>query len=258
MPDSHRAPDFGPAVHVQPGSAGAATLVVCEHASHRIPAELRGLGLPAETLQSHIAWDPGALGVAEALARLLGAALVSGGVSRLVYDCNRPPEAPSAIPARSEVFDIPGNANLSALQRQQRVEAVYAPFRAALSDTLRERRATLRLMVTVHSFTPVYNGQRRDSQIGILHGRDAGFATAMLAATPADIGLRVRLNEPYSAADGVAHTLDLHGAANTLPSVMLEIRNDLIRTGAAQATMAHILAPWITTALDRYQRKGAA
>jgi len=85
--------------------------------------------------------------------------------------------------------------------------------------------------------------------LGLLHGRDDRFAEAMMARQPETLPWNVRLNEPYSAADGVAHTLDLHGCDNGLLNVMLEIRNDLIATAEQQADWAEQLAPWIRSTL---------
>jgi len=76
-------------------------VLVCEHASHYIPAQFDGLGLSDDARHSHAAWDPGAMGVALLMAKQMDAALVASGVSRLVYDCNRPPTAIDAMPARS-------------------------------------------------------------------------------------------------------------------------------------------------------------
>ena len=99
----------------------SSVVVVCEHASSYIPAGFNDLGLSGDALQSHAAWDPGAMSVAKSLSLHLDATLVASDVSRLVYDCNRPPDAPDAMPARSEVFDVPGNANLTSGQRQERI-----------------------------------------------------------------------------------------------------------------------------------------
>ncbi len=94
--------------------AGRSDIVlVCEHASRSIPAELNGLGASQDTLQSHAAWDIGAAAVAEAMSAQLDAPLVASRISRLVYDCNRPPDAVDAMPEQSEIHAIPGNRHLS-------------------------------------------------------------------------------------------------------------------------------------------------
>lgn len=222
-------------------------VLVCEHASNHFPPDLEFLGLPPDMRQGHAAWDPGALSVAEALSHLLDAPLVAGGVSRLVYDCNRPPESPSAMLETSEGRDIPGNLGLSYRARTDRVARYYLPFEAAVRETMDAAKA--RVLVTVHSYTPVFMGERRDVEIGILHDEDRRLADAMLARTAQHTTLHTQRNAPYAPQDGVMHTLRLHGLSRGIPNVMLELRNDLIGTAEAQAEMAGMLAGWITQAL---------
>ncbi|WP_170544976.1 N-formylglutamate amidohydrolase [Ruegeria arenilitoris] len=249
--------DFGTVAHTESADGAPKVLLVCEHASSRIPAFLGDMGLTAEARESHIAWDPGALGVAQQIAGLMSAPLVHGGVSRLVYDCNRPPEAAGAMPIKSEQYDIPANARMTPDERQARVENIYVPFTQAVSGQIAQHRPSLQLMVTVHSFTPVFNGHQRAVELGILHGRDDRFAVAMVAAVPAQPSFETRLNEPYSAADGVAHTLDVQAYPNGLLNVMIEIRNDLIRTPEEQRSMAEHLVPWIDRTLSGFGEGGA-
>lgn len=215
-------------------------VIVCEHASCLIPEVFSGLGLPNEALTSHIAWDPGALGVARELSGLLSGDLVAGSVSRLLYDCNRPPESLTAIPERSEVFEIPGNLNLSESDRLARVLRIYEPFKASLSRVMAARQHGV--LVTVHSFTPVYAGVARDCEVGLLHDEDSRLADAMLAQAGADFPFKLERNVPYSAQDGVTHTLRAHGLKYGWLNIMIEIRNDLISTPSAQRAMAASLA----------------
>lgn len=226
-------------------------LLICEHASRRLPAALGSLGLSTDALHAHIAWDPGALAVAQIMSRQLDAALVFQNFSRLAYDCNRPPEAPDAMPAKSEIYDIPGNAGLSLAERQARTEAIYLPFKAAIAARITERKLQARetVLVTIHSFTPVYRGVARDVEIGILHDRDSRLADKMLERAEATGRYRVRRNEPYGPADGVTHTLKQHGLANGLLNVMIEVRNDLIRDEAGQEVVAGFLAGLIRESL---------
>ena len=219
-------------------------IIVCEHASRRMPEALGTLGLSAEALSSHIAWDPGALAVARLLATSLDATLVHQRFSRLVYDCNRPPCSPAAMPEKSEVYDIPGNRELDQAARDARTAALYEPFRTALARLVRARMAEGRapVVVTVHSFTPVYFGRPRDVEIGILHDADSRLADAMLAAAARDGGYAVRRNEPYGPEDGVTHTLKEHGLVNGLANVMIEVRNDLVRDEAGERAVADYLA----------------
>ena len=233
------------AVEVIRPDGGSRIVLVCEHASRHIPDAYGDLGLSEDARASHIAWDPGALAVADGLSRRLDAVLIAGRLSRLIYDCNRPPEAPDAMPVRSEVFDVPGNVGLSDKERQARAEAIYVPFHDAVAAQLATRNAVL---VTIHSFTPVYHGQKRTTEIGILHDEDARLADAMLAL---EHGPGIDRNSPYGPQDGVTHSLRKHALPAGLPNVMIEIRNDLIATEAQQEAMAERLHRWLTRALER-------
>ncbi len=235
---------FEPEIVGAERAASAGFVIACEHASHHIPDEFAGLGLAPEARRAHVAWDPGAKAVAAGLAERLGAPLVAATVSRLVYDINRPPEAPDAIPETSEVFEIPGNRGLSAAQKAARAARIHAPFHAALARLLAA--APEAALVTMHSFTPVWFGKPRAVELGILHDADPRLADAVLAAAPH--GIDARRNEPYGPEHGVTHTLRLHAIPEGRPNVMIEIRNDLIADEAGQRRFADLLAAALRSA----------
>ena len=240
--------DISPATLLN-GNGKFPALIVCEHASNHVPDEYDNLGLSQDELQSHIAWDIGAAEVALHLSALLDAPYVRGEVSRLVYDCNRPPNAPDAMPEKSEVFVIPGNQNLSTDDKQTRLERVYEPFKHCIEQTLAgfsEQPA----LITIHSFTPVYNGDVRAVELGILHDEDTTLADAVLAEASNSCEYVVQRNKPYGPEDGTMHSLKLHGNANHLPNVMIEIRNDLISTSEQCKAMAQTLLGIIQPALS--------
>lgn len=219
-------------------------LLVCEHASRRLPAALGTMGLDDEALASHIAWDPGALAVSRIMARQLDAVLIHQRFSRLVYDCNRPPQSPGAIREVSEIYRIPGNEKLSDAEKAARAEAIYFPFQNRIRDEIaaRQARGQTTVLVTVHSFTPVYYGKPRAVEIGILHDEDSRLADRLLDAAADTHLYRMERNEPYGPADGVTHTLVLHAAPAGLLNVMIEIRNDLIADEAGQGVAADFLS----------------
>jgi len=142
------------------------------------------------------------------------------------------------------VHDIPGNAAISPAERLARTQAIYLPWANGLHNLIAARIAAGRrpTIITIHSFTPVYHGKPRSVEFGIIHDADPTLAHAILAASGAS-GLNARLNEPYSAADDVTHTLRLHATPYGLANAMLEVRNDLIATPAAEAAMADRLVP---------------
>lgn len=248
-------------------------VLVCEHATSFIPDFLDNLGLRPEDRHSHAAWDPGALAVAELLSKRLNAKLVASGISRLVYDCNRPLAAVDAMPERSERIAVPGNIGLDEKAREERTQLYYEPFREAVAAAMRATQTPI--LVTVHSFTPVYEGKQRSVEIGILHDSDSRLADTMLdaaAGSPFD----VRRNEPYGPQHGVTHTLKEHaikdgqanpsGHANSAghanpaghANVMIEIRNDLIANEAQQEQIADLLGAWLDVALTNADQHNAS
>lgn len=226
-------------------------VLVCDHASNRIPERYEGLGLSAVDRLRHIAWDPGALAVSLAMIALLDCPLIHATVSRLVIDCNRTHGAPDLIPPTSEDTEIPGNQLVGDNERARRIAEFHDPFHAALDAVLdaRAARGEGSILVAMHSFTPVYRGVARPWPVGVVHGLDTTFSravfNAMAAAEPA---LNVGWNEPYAALNGVTYTLEHHGDGRGLVSTMLEIRHDQILTRDGVARWARLIAQSLETA----------
>ena len=153
-----------------------------------------------------------------------------------------------------------GPAALSALDRARRTAAIYTPFHHGLHALLMDRlaRGLAPVMVTIHSFTPVYFGKPRAVEFGVIHDADETLPRAILTEAEAQTDLRAAWNEPYSAKDDVTHTLRLQATPYGLPNAMLEIRNDLIATPEAQEAMADRLAPVIAAAIARLPQKAPA
>jgi predicted N-formylglutamate amidohydrolase len=215
-------------------------VLACEHAGRQIPKRLGSLGLGTEDLSRHIAYDIGAEGVARGLAEMLDAPLVLQRYSRLVYDCNRPPDATSAIPVISELTTIPGNQGLTVPEREERIRVIYRKFHEQTAATIEARTLVQKpvIFVTIHSFTPLFKGIERRMHVGLLFDRDRRF-TDFVAPLMRKCGpLDVRLNEPYGPEDGVCHSVNLQAGAKGLPYSMIEIRNDLIESESGQVEWA--------------------
>ncbi len=229
-------------------------VILCEHASNHIPARYGGLGLSDSERVGHAAWDPGARDLCLHLSKALDAPVVASCASRLVYDCNRPPDSPDAMTERSEQIDAPGNRGLRDAEREERVETIYRPFCEAV-DAVLDARGPSSILVTIHSFTPVYFGTPRAVEIGILHDADARLAEAMLAEAPSLPHRRIERNQPYGPADGVTHSLIEHGLSRGLANVMLEVRNNLLRDADGIEVMAQELLTLLTPALATLSRE---
>ncbi|NKJ07735.1 MULTISPECIES: N-formylglutamate amidohydrolase [Rhizobium] len=242
----------GDCVAVERPDGSSAVFIICEHASRALPEKFGDLGLSIEALSSHIAWDPGALAVARKMSASLDATLVSQRFSRLIYDCNRPPESAGAMPETSEIYTIPGNQHLGEMDRQARTEALYIPFHDRIRSMLKKRAASGQenVIVTIHSFTPVYNGRQRAVELGILHDEDRWLADRILDAAAKAPLFHTERNQPYGPEDGVTHTLKLHGIANGLHNVMIEVRNDLIGDDVGQGVMADYLTGLLQSSLE--------
>jgi predicted N-formylglutamate amidohydrolase len=229
-------------------------VLICEHASNLLPRNLGKLGLTETDLKRHIAYDIGAAATSRMLSRLLDAPLIMQRYSRLAYDCNRPPEQDSAIPQLSEIFEIPGNKNLSAADKLARSMELARPFHVAITNLLDARAANsqLTIPVSIHSFTKNYKGKDRAVELGLLFDRDAWLANQLVKSFP---DINVQLNEPYGPRDGVMYLMNLHAAPRGLHHLMIEIRNDLIETERGQQQWAQRLSVPLMKAASKGEKK---
>ena len=234
--------DEPPPVEVVNADGRSSVVLVCDHASNRVPRQLGSLGLDAVQLADHIGWDPGAADVARRLSAHLDAPLVLSGYSRLVIDCNRPLHNAESIAEQSDGVPVPGNRGLSSSERASRINALFRPYHDAIDRLLDGRARRPSLLLSIHSFTPVLNGRPRPWHIGVSHWRDRRLAALMLGALAHCEDFTVGDNEPYPIDDDVDYTIPVHGEGRGLPSVMIEIRQDGIRTAAGAATSAERLA----------------
>ncbi len=247
------APDDPPAVEVINPDGASRALLLCEHAGRAVPRGLNGLGLNAADMDKHIAWDIGAEGVARRLCERMDAPLVLQRYSRLVIDTNRPFRAPDCIPETSDGVTIPGNAALDDAARKQRYDEIHKPLHDTVADLLDQRAESgcAGVLLTIHSFTPVFGGQRRAMSVGLLFNRDRRLADALQAALMqvAPDG-DIALNAPYSVDDDSDYAIPVHGERRGIPHVLIELRNDLIRDAAGQALWAERLSDALSIAFD--------
>jgi predicted N-formylglutamate amidohydrolase len=204
-------------VHEYNSGGASPFLLVCDHYGRRIPRSLGDLGLAESELIRHIAWDIGIAGVAEALSDRLGAHLIAQRYSRLVIDCNRSPAAASSIPPISETTIIPGNRDIGSEAAEARRRSIFEPYHRRIAEVIeaRVRQHVPTVLVSLHSFTPVYGGEA---------------------------GLVVGDNEPYAVREGTDYTIPVHGEQRGLLTSGIEIRQDLIAERAGQQRWAERLS----------------
>ncbi len=233
-----------PPVLERNGDSASPFLLTCDHYGRLIPALLGDLGVPASEMERHIAWDVGIAGVAERLSDLLGAHLIAQRYSRLVIDCNRPPGVASSIPAISEATLVPGNEGLEASAARQRRELLFDPYHDRIEAVIAARQAAglPTVLVSLHSFTPIYAGITRPWHIGTLYQHDRILPPLLLQALRAEPDLVVGDNEPYAVSDISDYTIPVHAEARRLPNTGIEIRHDLIADANGQTEWAERLA----------------
>ena len=241
---------------VHNAQAASPFVLIADHAGQRIPERLGDLGLSQQERDRHIGWDIGIAGVTERLSEKLDAFAILQTYSRLVIDCNRPLQAPSSIVTVSDGSEIPGNLRLDDEARTARALEIFAPYHARMTQEL-DRRAAQSLpsvLVSMHSFTPVFAGFVRPWHAGVLYHRDARLAHALLAALRAEPDLVVGDNQPYAVSDGSDFAVPVHGEQRGLLHVELEIRQDLIADAAGQEAWAERLARLLPSLLPDLTR----
>lgn len=171
-------------------------LISCEHASNYIPKNLqKNLNIPKEFLQSHQAWDFGALEMAKALQKSLQGPFYAGSLSRLIIDFNRNPQHPRLFSKWSELLAKPLKDKILSEHYHSYRLKVYKQI-----EKLSQNEACLHL--SIHSFTPVLNQIERKNDLGILYDPASKFErkianeikTRLLKLHP---DLSIRKNYPY-------------------------------------------------------------
>lgn len=204
-------------------------LLVCDHASCRFPKALGDMGLDPFARRCHLAVDIGAGPLTESLAASLGVTAVVHNYSRLIVDCNRQLMDPGAFLEYGDGILVPGNRSLHQDDKELRANALYWPYHVAIDEQVKRLKkcGPAPAFVSIHSFTPVLNGESRAWQIGVLWDKDEQLKELFLEGFRA-AGYYVGDNEPYSGKAPQDFTIDHHAEETGLPHVGLEIRQDLI------------------------------
>jgi predicted N-formylglutamate amidohydrolase len=236
-PDEPRAATL----HDEPAPAFP-VLLVCDHASRRIPVALASLGLGEAELAGHIAWDIGAAELALALAARLRVPALLNNWSRLVIDCNRALDDPTLIPAVSGGVVVPGNQALDPAARALRIAGIHAPYHAAVAARLARFACAAPAIIAIHSFTPRLGAEIRPWHLGVLWDKDPRISAPLLAALRGMAGLVVGDNQPYSGRHPADYTMDHHGEAGGLAHVSIELRQDLLMAPEGVSLWSRLLA----------------
>ncbi|WP_201842674.1 N-formylglutamate amidohydrolase [Microvirga zambiensis] len=240
-------PDDPLPVGIRNGEFASEFIITCEHAGNAVPKSLKGLGLDSAELNRHIAIDIGILGVSEWVSDLLQAPLVYQRYSRLVAECNRALTDEDLFAVVSDGTVIPGNRNISEVDRRQRIEEIIMPYQNEVTRRLDEQQTGGRhttLFVSMHSFTPSLRSRpsERPWHVGLCVGVDDRFTRHVFAALQADNSILVGFNEPYDVDMIREYSIPVHAERRGLPYVQFEIRQDLIADQSGQKEWARRVA----------------
>ncbi|MBV7377428.1 N-formylglutamate amidohydrolase [Maritimibacter dapengensis] len=218
-------------------------LVTCDHATNTVPDEVAGgdLGVAAEDMARHIAFDPGAAGVTVALAEMLDSPAICSNFSRLVIDPNRGEDDPTLLMKLYDGTIVPANRHAGQAETERRLNLCYRPYHQAVARLAARQDDTI--YVAIHSYTRQLRGRDpRPWHIGILYAEDERFSRPLIERLARERDLVVGENEPYGGhLEG--DSVDRHAIHHRRANVLIEIRNDLIETDAQQYAWAERLAP---------------
>lgn len=219
------------AYEIIPGRAEGGLLLLCDHASARIPPEYADLGLCAEQLSRHIAYDIGAAYATRAIASEFGCPAVLSRFSRLLIDPNRGEDDPTLVMRIADGALVPGNARMGEDEINRRITRFYRPYDEAIARTIATMRATGKnpVILAMHSFTPEMKGRKRPWHVTVIWDFDPRLNMALLEALAREPDLVVGNNEPYQGGYR-GDTLDRHVIRAGLAHALVEIRQDLIGT----------------------------
>ena len=229
---------------------GSRFLILCDHATNRLPPEYGTLGLDKVQLNRHIAYDIGALGVALEMGRRLRSTVMSTGFSRLLIDPNRGEDDPTLIMQISDGALVPGNVRVDEAERRKRIARFFAPYHAAIADEIDAMldRTVIPVVASIHSFTENWRGVPRKWHAAVLWDKDPRLAVPLLRELRERTGLEIGDNEPYT-----GHlrndSIFRHATVRGLPNVLVEVRQDLIRDAKGQREWAELLANCLSAIL---------
>jgi len=244
--------DPAPVSLIGPALSPGPLVLLGDHAGRVFPRALGGMGLSQLDRARHIALDLGIEELGRLLSERLNAPFVSQVYSRLVVDCNRDPEAAGAMPEVSDGTSVPANRVLSREAREERVRTIQQPYHHAIEEVLdaRAEAGLPTILVALHSFTPVFGGERRVWDAGVLHGGPGdAYGRRVLALLQERGGWVIGDNQPY-AFNGTDYTIPCHAFPRALSWLELEVRQDRLSSREQLTEVADWLAPLLLRAAE--------
>jgi predicted N-formylglutamate amidohydrolase len=231
------------AYELRQGASGGKLLLTCEHASERLPAPFSWPLPDRRLVGTHWAFDLGAREVTFELARALDASAVLARFTRLLVDPNRDESHPDLLRRVAEGEPVLLNRAVSASERALRVARFYRAYHDALDEEL--ARVKPKRLLSIHSFTPNYEGEVRKVELGVLVDEQEAEAHA-LGEELARSFSGVAYNEPWSGKAGLIYSAATHAERHGAIALELEVRQDLAMDAAYRARLVSVLAAYFS------------
>lgn len=200
----------------------------CEHATDNFGPQ------PIESVNSalmgtHWAIDLGAAQLTRTLAIDTDSVAVLSRYSRLLLDPNRCLSSKTLFVESIESQALVCNQRLTDQERLYRIECLHTGYHAGIDHVLSQRVTKGPcVLISMHSFTPVWKDAQRAVEIGVLFDDHEALAHRVISDLTSQ-GLDTRANEPYSGTTGeLMYAATVHGKKYQIPYIEFEVRQDLI------------------------------
>ncbi|MEO8704706.1 MAG: N-formylglutamate amidohydrolase [Kofleriaceae bacterium] len=222
----------------------------CEHAAWALPPGV-DLGVSGDVLRSQAGWDHGALEIANHWSEAVGLPVHAGLFSRMFVDLNRAPDHTDVVPKISYGAPVPGNTELAAADRADRIAMFHAPYwetvRRDVVARLRDRGAVLHL--SSHTFDPGLDPANRTFDVGVLydttHEFEADLAERLMFQLRA-AGISVRANQPYGGVGAaICTSFRIEQVGKRYAGIQLETSHAVTYSDGGCARVAAAVVPFL-------------
>ena len=205
--------------------------------------------------EMHWAWDLGAEAFSRELSTELGCTGIVTRFTRLLIDANRAMDQENLFReiADGEVVEL--NAGLTEADKTRRVETYWRPYHKTIEALMDEQ--SIDFLLSIHSFTPLYEGNPRSVEMGVLHDGSctelAGYWRDRLESLS---GMDVRLNEPYTGIGGYMYSASRHAERGNCATIEMEFRQDILENPDERARLVPLFAQVVRETLSDWNRNG--
>lgn len=224
-------------------------VLTCEHAGNELPSNIK---IPASVLSSHRGYDSGAYELSLYFKNYFKLPLFYQMLSRLVIEMNRSLNHPKLFSEFTK--------GLSKETKNDLIETFYNPYRDKVEQVIKKELPVLHL--SIHTFTPVFEGIERTASIGLLYDSrrslEKSFCGLWKQKLKNNLNLKykTKMNYPYlGKADGLTSYLRKKFKPKDYLGIELEVSNGLFKKPEEFDDIAVVLAETLKECLTEWEKK---